>query len=243
MAARLLLQQGHQVTFHARTEDRAADLRRAVPGASPTVVVGDLASLQQTRSVAEQTNRIGLHDAVIHNAGIGFRRPSRETSEDGHELTFAVNVLAAYVLTALVDRPGRLVYLSSGMHRGGTPSLDDVQWTTRRWNGAQAYSDTKLFDVVLTLAMARRWPDVLSNAVEPGWVATKMGGPGAPDDLEAAPVTQCWLAVSEDPEAKVSGGYWYHQRRRDADRAASDPRLQDDLIDCCSSLTGVALPG
>jgi NAD(P)-dependent dehydrogenase (short-subunit alcohol dehydrogenase family) len=166
-------------------------------------------------SVAEQANRIGHHNAVIHNAGIGCHRPGLETSEDGHELTFAINVLAAYVLTALVDRPGRLVYLSSGLHRGGTPSLEDVEWTTQRWNGTQAYSETKLFDVALAFEMARRWPDVASNCVEPGWVATKMGGAGAPDDLEATPVTQCWLAVSEDPEATTSGGYWCHQRRRD----------------------------
>jgi len=126
MAGRLLLQEGHGVTFHARNEERGADLRRSVPGGCPTVVIGDLASLEQTRSVAGQANRIGRHDAVIHNAGIGFHRPARETSEDGHELTFTVNVLAAYVLTALVDRPGRLVYLSSGMNRCGTPSLDDV---------------------------------------------------------------------------------------------------------------------
>ena len=243
MTGRLLQREGHEVTFHARNEERAADLRGAVPGGAATVVVGDLASLEQTRSLAEQANRIGCHDAVIHNAGIGFHRPARETSEDGHELTFAVNVLAAYVLTALVDRPGRLVYLSSGMHRGGTPSLDDVEWTKRRWNGAQAYSDTKLFDVVLAFAIARRWPDVLSNAFEPGWVATKMGGPSAPDDMEAAPVTQCWLAVSDEAQAKATGGYWYHQVRRDAHAATSDPRLGDHLIDCCASLSGVPLPG
>ncbi len=243
MAGRRLLHEGHEVTFHARNEQRAGDLRVANRGASPTVVIGDLASLEQTRSVAEQVNRIGRHDAVIHNAGIGFRRPVRETSEDGHELTFAVNVLAAYVLTALIHRPGRLVYLSSGMHRGGTPGLDDVEWTTRRWNGAQAYSDTKLFDVVLAFGVARWWPDVLSNAVEPGWVATRMGGPGAPDDLEAAPVTQCWLAVSENPQAKATAGYWYHQRRREAHPAVSDPRFQDELIDCCASLSGVRLSG
>ena len=242
MAGRLLLQEGHEVTFHARNEERAADLRRTVPGGDPIVAIGDLASLEQTRSVAEQANRIGRHDAVIHNAGIGFRRPAREISEDGHELTFAVNVLAAYVLTSLVDRPGRLVYLSSAMHRGGTPSLDDVEWTKRRWSGAQAYSDTKLFDVALAFGIARRWPHVMSSAVEPGWVATKMGGPGATDDLEAAPVTQCWLAVSENPEAKTTGGYWYHQQRRHAHPAASDIRFQDELIDCCASLSGVPLP-
>jgi NAD(P)-dependent dehydrogenase (short-subunit alcohol dehydrogenase family) len=241
MAGRLLVHEGREVTFHARNEERAADLRRADPGGVPTIVIGDLASLAQTRSVAEQANRLGRHDAIIHNAGIGFRRPARETSEDGHELTFAVNVLAAYVLTALVDRPERLIYLSSGMHRDGTPRLDDVEWTERRWNGTQAYSDSKLFDAALAFGMARRWPQVLTNAVEPGWVATRMGGPCAPDDLEAAPVTQCWLAVSEDAEVKVSGGYWYHQRRREAHPAASDPRFQVQLIDCCSSLSGVQL--
>jgi NAD(P)-dependent dehydrogenase (short-subunit alcohol dehydrogenase family) len=243
MAGRLLMQQGHEVTFHARNDERAANLRQAVPGRGPTVVVGDLASLDQARSVAEQANRIGHHDAVIHNAGVGFRHPVRENSEDGHELTFAVNVLAAYVLTALIDRPERLVYLSSGMHRGGTPSLDDFEWTRRRWNGSQAYSDSKLFDVVLAFGMARRWPEVPCNSVEPGWVATKMGGPGAPDDLGAAPVTQCWLAVSEGAEVKTTGGHWYHQRRRDAHPAASDTRFQDELIDCCASLSGVPLPG
>jgi NAD(P)-dependent dehydrogenase (short-subunit alcohol dehydrogenase family) len=242
MAGRLLVQEGHEVTFHARNQNRAADLRPALPGGYPTVVIGDLASLQQTRSVAEQANRIGRHDAVIHNAGIGFRRPVRETSEDGHELTFAVNVLAAYVLTALVDKPGRLVYLSSGMHRGGTPSLDDLEWTKRPWYGPQAYSDTKLFDVALAFGMARRWPAVLSNAVEPGWVATRMGGAGAPDDLAAAPVTQCWLAASDDPDAKATAGYWYHRRRQDAHPATSDPRFQDELIDVCASLSGVLLP-
>ncbi len=240
MAGLLLLHQGHEVTFHARNEERAADVHRTAAGGDSNVVIGDLASLEQTCSVAEQSNRIGRHDAVIHNAGIGFHRPARETSDDGHELTFAVNVLAAYVLTALVDRPGRLVYLSSGMHRGGTPSIDDIEWTKRRWNGAQAYSDTKLFDVALALGMARRWPDAPSNAVEHGWVPTKMGGPGAPDDLEAAPVTQCWLAVSDDPEAKATGGYWYHQRRSDPHPAASDPQFQDELLDCCASLTGIA---
>jgi NAD(P)-dependent dehydrogenase (short-subunit alcohol dehydrogenase family) len=242
LAGRLLLQEGHEVTFHARNDERAADLRRAVPGGARTLVIGDLASLEQTCSVAEQVNAIGRHDAVMHNAGIGYHRPAREISEDGHELTFAVNVLAAYVLTALVVRPGRLVYLGSGMHRGGTPSLEDVEWTKRRWNGAQAYSDTKLFDVALAFRMARQWPDVLSNAVEPGWVPTKMGGPGAPDDIDAAPVTQCWLAVGEDPEAKAAGGYWYHQRRRDPHPATSDPRFQNELIECCASLSGVPLP-
>jgi NAD(P)-dependent dehydrogenase (short-subunit alcohol dehydrogenase family) len=148
---------------------------------------------------------------VIHNAGVGYREPRRLT-EDGLEHVFAVNVLAPYLLTALIDRPKRLIYLSSGMHRSGEPRLDDLQWTARPWNGAQAYADSKLYDVMLAFGVARRWPDVLSNAVEPGWVATKMGGPSAPDNLALGSVTQAWLAVSDDPIATVTGGYFYHQR-------------------------------
>ena len=118
---------------------------------------------------------IGSVNAVIHNVGVGYREPRHETA-DGLEHVFAVNVLAPYVLTALIARPERLVYLSSGMHYGGDPDTSDLQWQARRWNGSQAYSDSKLFDVVLAFAVSRLWPDVLSNAVEPGWVATRMGG-------------------------------------------------------------------
>ena len=93
-----------------------------------------------------------------------------------------------------------------------TCALPILQWAKHRWNGAQAYADSKLLDVVLAFAVARRWPGVLSNALEPGWVATKMGGAGAPDDLSLAPVTQAWLAVSDDPAATVTGGYFYHKQ-------------------------------
>jgi hypothetical protein len=111
--------------------------------------------------------------------------------------------LAPYLLTASIEPPDRLVYLSSGMHTSGDARLDDAQWTARRWNGSQAYADSKLFDVVLAFSLAPRWRGVLSNALEPGWVPTKMGGAGAPDDLSLAPVTQAWLAVSDDPAAIV----------------------------------------
>jgi len=181
-AAALLLSQGHEVIGHARNAERAADLRGAVPGIAG-VAVGDLSGAAATRSVADQVNALGRLDAVIHNAGVGYRENRKVTTADGHAYVLAVNVLAPYLLTALIERPARLVYLSSGMHRGGTPSADDLDWSRRRWNGTQAYSDSKLYDAVLAFALARRWPDVLSNAVDPGWVATKMGGRGAPDDL------------------------------------------------------------
>jgi NAD(P)-dependent dehydrogenase (short-subunit alcohol dehydrogenase family) len=240
-AAELLLSQRHQVVGHARTPDRAADLRDALPGIEG-VVIGDLSSAGQTTSVADQVNALGLFDAVIHNAGIGYREPRKITTVDGHAHVLAVNVLAPYLLTALINRPGRLVYLSSGMHRGGTPSVEDLDWGLRSWNGSQAYSDSKLLDATLAFAVARMWPTVLSNALEPGWVPTKMGGAGAPDDLAQAHVTQAWLAVSDSPQATVSGQYFYHQKPRAIHPAVRSAQFQDDLVEALAELTGVTLP-
>jgi NAD(P)-dependent dehydrogenase (short-subunit alcohol dehydrogenase family) len=241
MAAERLASGGHDVILHARSAERAREALAAVPGARDALV-GDLASIEQTRAVAEQANDDGPFDAVIHNAAVGYREARRIETVDGLANVFAINVLAPYALTALIEAPQRLVYLGSGMHRGGEPDLSDLQWTRRPWNGAQAYADSKLFDVMLALAVARRWPGVLSNAVDPGWVATKMGGPGAPDDLDLASDTQVWLATSHDPEAMVTGGYFYHRRPRTANPAAADAGVQDAFLDACAQLTGVALP-
>ncbi len=240
LAARLLASQGHQVTLHARNETRAADASRALPQAE-AVVVGDLSSIEQMRRVAAQANALGRYDAVIHNVGVGYRQPRIETV-DGLSHVFAVNVLAPYLLTALIVPPRRLVYLSSGMHRGGDARLDDPQWTARRWNGSQAYSDSKLLDVVLAFAVARRWPGVRSNALEPGWVPTKMGGPGAPDDLSLGAVTQAWLAVSDDPAAAVTGQYFRHQKPHRVLPAAHRADLQDALLAYCAGRTETRLP-
>jgi len=236
LAARLLVADGHRVTLHARNQSRADDTRAVLPEADD-VVIGDLSSIAGRRQVAGQANASGRFDAVIHNAAIGPREPRRVETGDGLSQLFAVNVLAPYLLTALIERPGRLVYLSSGLHRGGHADLNDPQWAHRRWNGHQAYSDSKLFDVVLAFAVARLWTGVRSNAVGPGWVPTKMGGPGATDDLSLAPVTQAWLAVSSDPEARGSGGYFYHQKADETHPAVRDVKVQDELLNYCAQLT------
>ena len=241
MAAELLLEGGHQVVLHARNEQRGDQTRGRVRGAE-AVVIGDLTSLKQTRAVAEQVNALGTFDAVIHNAAVGYQEPQRLATEDGLSHVFAVNTLAPYVLTALIARPKRLVYLSSRLHESGDSSLKDLNWNDRRWRGTAAYSDSKLQDVLLAFAVARHWPGVLSNALEPGWVATKMGGPNAPDDLDAGRRTQVWLAVSDDPAAQVSGEYFYHERRRAPLAATRDTERQETLLAACQSLSGVVLP-
>jgi NAD(P)-dependent dehydrogenase (short-subunit alcohol dehydrogenase family) len=238
-AALSLIDEGHAVVLHARSRERASALDDLAPR-SASVVVGDLSSAVETQGVAEQVNAIGRMDAVIHNAG-AYSTKGRSPTPEGHPAILAVNTLAPYMLTALIERPRRLVYLSSGMHRGGVPSLRDIDWVERRWNSSQAYSDSKLYVTGLAFAVARCWPDVLSNAVDPGWVPTKMGGPGAPDDFDEGYLTQTWLAVSNDPAATVSGHYWHHRRQHTAARDASDPRFQDQLSAKLAELTAVQL--
>jgi NAD(P)-dependent dehydrogenase (short-subunit alcohol dehydrogenase family) len=226
-AAQTLLGDGHEVIVHARSAERLAAVNDLIDGGA-SAVVGDLADLDQTRAVADQVNQLGRVDAVIHNAGI----------YSGRQI-IPVNVVAPYLLTALINRPPRLVYLSSGSHYGGRADVAGVDWSGQRRSGS--YSDSKLFVTTLAVALARIWPEVYSNAVDPGWVPTKMGGPGAPDDLRLGHLTQEWLATSDEAEARSSGGYWFHQRLRTPHSAVSNRQFQEKLLDALARFTDVKL--
>jgi NAD(P)-dependent dehydrogenase (short-subunit alcohol dehydrogenase family) len=226
-AAEALLGDGHRVVVHARNRKRLEAVRDLIDrGASG--VVGDLADMAEMRDLAAQVSELGVPDVVIHNAAV----------VSGPTLV-PVNIVAPYLLTALIQRPRRLIYISSGMHTGGRPRLEGVNWGGR--DSRTTYSDTKLFLTTLSAAVARLWPDVISNAVDPGWVPTKMGGAGAPDDLRLGHLTQVWLATSEDPEAMTTGGYWHHQRRVRAHKAVADVRFQAALLDALGRHTGAVL--
>ncbi|HKR88562.1 MAG TPA: SDR family NAD(P)-dependent oxidoreductase [Phenylobacterium sp.] len=237
--AETLLAQGHDVVLHARSQDRAAAVADLAWGAAG-VAIGDLAGAADVRRIADQVNAVGRMDAVIHNAGV-YLEPSRRPTPEGHATTLAVNTLAPYMLTALIERPRRLIYLSSGLHRGGEGSLRDIDWVERRWDAARAYAESKLQVAALAVALGRRWPDVLSNAVDPGWARTRMGGPRAPVDLQTGQRTQAWLAVSDEAAAAVSGGYWRDMRQAAPAAEVTDAAFQDRLVAKLGELTGVAL--
>lgn len=220
--------QGHQVILHARNNARKEELQQRI-GNVHAILTADLGSEEQTRRMAIELNQLGTCDAVIHNAGL-YRAAARDI--------FQVNTLAAYLLTCLIHRPRRLIYLSSDMHMGGKFNAGILQNQIDRIS----YSDSKLHVLMLAMAVARRWPTVLSNTVNPGWVPTKMGGSGAPDSLEQGYATQVWLSTSTEPEAMKSGNYFYHKRIAQINPLAADTALQDQLLDICADYTGIQLP-
>lgn len=226
LAAKQLVKEGHKVVLHARNETRGEEALAQVLGAE-NVLIGDLSSLEETKQLASDANQLGTFDAVIHNAGV---------YQVSGEVIFAVNTLAPYILTCMMHRPKRLIYMSSGMHMSGKSNLRNLDINRL------TYSDSKLHDVILTMAVARKWPGVYVNAVNPGWVPTKMGGAGAPDSLEKGYQTQAWLAVSHDPEATVTGRYFYHKRQKQHRTEADDIDKQEEFIVMCEQYTGVGFP-
>ncbi len=228
LAAKSLVEKGHKVVLHARHTERGHVALKKVPGAE-NVVTGDLSSIEETTKLADQINVLGSFDAVIYNAGV-YRTSAKNI--------FNVNTLAPYILTCLIQKPKRLIYLTSGMHLQGHSKLESFKGDVSRIT----YSDSKLHIMMLCKALARRWPGVYSNAVNPGWVPTKMGGPGAPDILQKGYETQVWLAVSNDEKAKVTGQYFYHQKARNCNPEAEDVILQDKFLAICKEITGISFP-
>lgn len=229
MAAKLLISQGHQVVLHARNAERGRQALAKVPGAEK-VLNADLSNIEETKKLATEVNALGSFDAIIHNAGV---------YQVSDQLIFAVNSLAPYILTCLIQRPKRLIYLSSGMHLQGDPSLKNLSIPS----GRISYSDSKLHVLILSMAVARKWPEVYANAVDPGWVPTKMGGAGAPDNLEKGFQTQAWLATSNEDQAKVSGHYFYHKKEKHYLPMAGDVNVQEKFLTLCEQITGIDFPG
>ena len=170
MTATARIAQRHEVVLHARNEKRRQEALDKVPGAE-SVLTADLGNILETKQLAAKVNALGNFDAVIHNAGV-YRASAEEI--------FTVNTLAPYILTCLIERPRRLIYLSSGMHLDGSAKLESLNTSV----SGVTYSDSKLHVLMLCKTKARKKTKKKAIAVDPGWVPTKMGGANAPDDLQ-----------------------------------------------------------
>jgi NAD(P)-dependent dehydrogenase (short-subunit alcohol dehydrogenase family) len=226
LSAKSLIEKGHKVVLHARNADRGRDAIKKNPEAE-TVLTGDLSNIEETIQLGHLVNQMGTFDVVIHNAGV---------YQSSATQIFRVNTLAPYILTCFIQKPKRIIYLSSGMHLHGRSKFDSFKADVSRIT----YSDSKLHVLMLSMAVARKWPDVYSNAVDPGWVPTKMGGKGAPNDLQKGYQTQVWLATSDDEKAKVSGRYFFHQKEKYHNPEADDVVLQERFLNLCKEITGIS---
>lgn len=222
LAAKRLVAEGNEVVLHARNPRRAQDVLKKLPQVKG-IVIGDLSSIKEVKSLAVQINQLGTFDTIIYNAGVD----SSDT-----DLTFRVNDLAPYMLTALVGHPKRIIYVSSGMHQGANLDIDNLSQTTN-------YSSSKLQILMFAKAVARYYPKITVTSVDPGWVPTRMGGKGATDNLEQGYSSQVWLATLDDHS--VSGNYYYHQKLENYDLRVDRHKLQDDYVEKLGEITGIPL--
>lgn len=237
-AARLLADQGHQVTLHARNADRAASTRTAVPKAE-NVLVGDLTSISETKQLAQDANDAGPFDAVVHNAGIGYgSTSSTRMTSDNISAVFAVNTLAPYILTCLIKRPTtRLLFMSSDSHYGGDGTL-------RNATQSHSYSNSKLHDVMLANAFSRRWDDIKVVSMHPGWVRTKMGGAAAPGGVDKSAKALASWAAGEGPLAELRSGAFITTRGEESTHpGAKNVSKQEELLRTCRDISGCSIPG
>lgn len=235
LAAKQLTSRGHEVYLHARSASRAKDAMQNCPKAQKCFVA-DLSSLSEAKKFAEEINGLGSVDCIVHNAGVMHGVSGKKAAEGDYGLLFATNTLAPYVLTSLVaGRSKRYVFLGSQLHSSGDGSLKNLSQC--------GYGDSKLHDIMLAFAFSRHLQAQgveESNALDPGWVPTKMGGSGAPGDINKSVDTYVKLAEG----VGATGEYWgpgAHRGQR-YQAAAGDVDKQQKLLDELKQISGVDLP-
>ena len=251
-AARAFAELGARTLVLARDETRG---RRAAEAIGAELVVGDLASLASTRAAARQVaERAPSLDVLVNNAGV--MRRTRELSADGHELTFATNVLGTFVLTEALAEPlaaagGRIVTVSSGGMYGQPLDVDDLQTERRDYDGVAVYARTKRAQVVLTELWAKRLAasGVTAHSMHPGWAAT----PGVAESLptfnrvmgpflrsvEQGADTIVWLGAAPEP-AQTTGLFWHDREPRPTHRFPRTREREGDRERLWTSLEDLA---
>ena len=185
VAAEILATKGARIVVVARDKIRGkttlARLRTAAPGVGHSIYFADLTRLAEMKRVAAQ---IADHepriDVLINNAGALFAQ--RRLTQDGLEFTFALNHMAYFVLTEglrerlLASRPARIINTASAAHQDAILDFDDLQ-SAKNYRAMQAYSRSKLCNILFTRELARRLhgTGVTANCLHPGFVATRFG--------------------------------------------------------------------
>ena len=252
---------GADVLLVGRDRERGdrtlAEAQAAGSGPRSALLLYDLSSQRQVRELADELHeRVDRVDVLVNNAGVDVGR--REVTEDGLELTFAVNHLAPFLLTGLMlDRlkaagSARVIALTSGAHYQGKIDFDDLQGE-RRFSGQRAYNQSKLANVLFTLELARHLSgdELTANCVDPGWVKGTNLGRTASLGLklmalamwpvmvtpEKGADTIVWAATAPELSGQ-SGKYFKKQRVRDPSKRARDAELARRLWDESEQLTG-----
>jgi NAD(P)-dependent dehydrogenase (short-subunit alcohol dehydrogenase family) len=254
-AARRLGEAGARVLVHGRTPDKAraaADALAKETGGVFEPVAGDFARLGEVRALAAEVVRLAPRlDVLVNNAGIFTR--TRALSDEGFELTLAVNHLAPFALTHLVlpsllaagaAGGARVVNVSSMVHQSARIDFEDLD-RARGFDGYAAYATSKLMNVLFTYELARRLEGrgVTVNAMHPGVIGTKLlrkgfGSMGG-DDVDEGAAAEVKLAT--DPQLKgVTARYYDETEESRSSRASHDAELQRRVYELSLERTGVS---
>ena len=236
--ARQLVARGIGVIVHGRNAEKAEAAAERV--GTGEIAVADLASFAQVRAMAADVEgRFERLGGLVNNAGIGYgTAPPRNTrTEDGHEPTWQVNFLSAFLLTQLLRerlKGGRVVHVSSGVHSSGSVDLehpDEPRYAT-------PYAQSKIALVMLAREQGERWaPDggPAVNACSPGWIATKMGGAGG-GQLQDGADTPVWMLTEPSLEG-VTGRYFWQRREEEPNPQAEDAGARERLVELARAAT------
>jgi NAD(P)-dependent dehydrogenase (short-subunit alcohol dehydrogenase family) len=249
--AKSLAQKGATVIFNTRDQGRGEAARQEIQEAAGHDRVHlydcDLASLSQIRSFAQQVKAdFPVLDGLINNAGVWVTE--RKETEDGHEVNWAVNHLAPFLLTNLLLEPlkaspqGRVVNVASAAHQMGKLDFDDLQGKNRSFSGINAYGTSKLANIAFTVELARRLEgtSVTANALHPGVINTGIAREANvilrtvfklfPKGPRQGAQTSLYLATSDEVKG-VSGKYFDNKKETQAKAIAYNPEAGKRLWD------------
>ncbi len=246
----------------AKGETALARLRARLPGVAVEMHYADLSRPDEITRLADALLGTAARiDVLVNNAGAIFA--GRKTTPDGLELTFALNHMGYFRLTALLrarliaSAPARVVNVASEAHRGAHLDFEDLQ-CSRGYSGWRAYQRSKLTNILFTRELARRLQatGVTVNCLHPGFVATSFGDNNrgiwrlgiaiskliAAISVERGAETPIYLASSPELDG-VSGRYFDKCRERAPDVPAQDDRTAARLWDESEKLAGFEMPG